>query len=89
MSLHDPLHSLTDAELDYLSQHMDILSPEEASAIETLVDELEKRRAAQACRDDLIEFCKRMQPDYIVGKDRKSTRLNSSHTDISRMPSSA
>ena len=25
----------------------------------------------------------------IVGTDRKSTRLNSSHTDISRMPSSA
>ena len=25
----------------------------------------------------------------ISGKDRKSTRLNSSHTDISRMPSSA
>ena len=24
-----------------------------------------------------------------LGKDRKSTRLNSSHTDISRMPSSA
>ena len=24
-----------------------------------------------------------------VGADRKSTRLNSSHTDISRMPSSA
>ena len=35
-------------------------------------------------------------PDYIraqakaaLDKDRKSTRLNSSHTDISRMPSSA
>ena len=28
--------------------------------------------------------------NYIVGRvDRKSTRLNSSHTDISRMPSSA
>ena len=25
----------------------------------------------------------------IEGEDRKSTRLNSSHTDISRMPSSA
>ena len=25
----------------------------------------------------------------IAGRDRKSTRLNSSHTDISRMPSSA
>jgi len=71
VSLHDPLHSLTDAELEYLSQHMDILSPEEAAAIEALVDELEKRRAAQACRDDLIEFCKRMQPDYIVGKHHR------------------
>ena len=29
-------------------------------------------------------------PDMILGKiDRKSTRLNSSHTDSSRMPSSA
>ena len=26
---------------------------------------------------------------YTAGRDRKSTRLNSSHTDISRMPSSA
>ena len=26
---------------------------------------------------------------YIRPQDRKSTRLNSSHTDISRMPSSA
>ena len=26
---------------------------------------------------------------YLVAIDRKSTRLNSSHTDISRMPSSA
>ena len=30
------------------------------------------------------EFVKRVQ-----ARDRKSTRLNSSHTDISRMPSSA
>ena len=27
--------------------------------------------------------------DNIIERDRKSTRLNSSHTDISRMPSSA
>ena len=27
--------------------------------------------------------------EVVVRKDRKSTRLNSSHTDISRMPSSA
>ena len=29
------------------------------------------------------------QPRTISYKDRKSTRLNSSHTDLSRMPSSA
>ena len=35
--------------------------------------------------------CWSITRDYIEGKtlDRKSTRLNSSHTDISRMPSSA
>ena len=27
--------------------------------------------------------------NFIISSDRKSTRLNSSHTDISRMPSSA
>ena len=31
-------------------------------------------------------LCKKCREDY---QDRKSTRLNSSHTDISRMPSSA
>ena len=31
-----------------------------------------------------IEFCK-----YELKGDRKSTRLNSSHTTVSRMPSSA
>src|ERR1044072_3838512 len=32
---------------------------------------------------------RRVVPDKTVQQDRKSTRLNSSHTDISRMPSSA
>ena len=30
-----------------------------------------------------------IMPVHLTGRDRKSTRLNSSHTDISRMPSSA
>ena len=35
-------------------------------------------------------FQRRAQPAHAFGiLDRKSTRLNSSHTDISRMPSSA
>ena len=39
--------------------------------------------------DSLDEFIKKVKPDRMFGIDRKSTRLNSSHTDISRMPSSA
>ena len=35
-------------------------------------------------------FSNGLDPEYtVIGRDRKSTRLNSSHTDISRMPSSA
>ena len=71
MSLSDPLHSLTDAELDLIAQNMDLLSPAEAAEVEVLIDELYKRRSAEACRNDLIEFCKRMQPDYIVGKHHR------------------
>ena len=36
----------------------------------------------------LLAEC-RARGDLVVVGDRKSTRLNSSHTDISRMPSSA
>ena len=49
-------------------------------------------------RDDLSEYLfdylgvariKDYCPNGLQVEDRKSTRLNSSHTDISRMPSSA
>ena len=46
----------------------------------------------QKAYDRLLEFALRAQPlirDVADKRDRKSTRLNSSHTDISRMPSSA
>jgi len=63
--------TLDDAELDFLAQNMHILSPEEAEEVGVLLDELEKRRSAMACRDDLIEFCKKMQDDYKVGKHHR------------------
>ena len=41
-----------------------------------------------AVKDKLLELCQEgRRTDTLI--DRKSTRLNSSHTDISRMPSSA
>ena len=52
----------------------------------------EKNRALIAYADD--EFKLRQLRDVLTGKlakrgDRKSTRLNSSHSSVSRMPSSA
>ena len=38
---------------------------------------------------EIVNLLKKGSAYYAPGKDRKSTRLNSSHTDISRMPSSA
>ena len=38
---------------------------------------------------DTVEMAKILFGAEFVDKDRKSTRLNSSHTDIARMPSSA
>ena len=40
-------------------------------------------------RDDLPLFEQAFELFWRAPRDRKSTRLNSSHTDISRMPSSA
>ena len=46
-------------------------SDDEVAEIHKIVDELEKRQKIQAMKDDLIEFCKAMQPDYIVGKHHR------------------
>ena len=55
-------------------------------ALERLCDE-EDSVARLLRRDATIHLVPNMNPDG--SRDRKSTRLNSSHTDISRMPSSA
>lgn len=67
----DPLDSLTDTELAFLHANLDQFSDEEAMELEVIADEIEKRKSAKACRNDLIEFCKKMQPDYKVGKHHR------------------
>ena len=53
----------------------------------------EKSRLIRKLTDTAVEITKVPADKYVVFidefEDRKSTRLNSSHTDISRMPSSA
>ena len=47
------------------------------------------RIAAQLAKQVILQKVREAEIENIYKADRKSTRLNSSHTDISRMPSSA
>ena len=53
--------------------------------------EAEERGQGQAIADNLMQMMGLETPiiTIVIGEDRKSTRLNSSHTSRSRMPSSA
>ena len=61
----------TEEEVQQMLDNLDSFSPEEVVEINRIVDELETRQVNQAAYDDLIEFCKAMQPDYIVGKHHR------------------
>ena len=69
--LASPLEDLTDEELQFLLDNADEFDELEAEEIEAVVDEMYRRKEAAACRLDLIEFCKKMQPDYKVGKHHR------------------
>ena len=57
---------------------------------EEILEELFKRMAKDTYAIWRPTRTNKVTPlEFINEKDRKSTRLNSSHTDISRMPSSA
>src|SRR6056300_1673047 len=61
----------TEAEIEHMLTNLDAFSPEEVAEIDKLVDELNNRRRNEAAYADLIELCKHMQPDYIVGKHHR------------------
>lgn len=59
--------TLTDQEIRILLKNLHKFTPAELEELEPILDELEARKRAQAARDDLIEFCKQMDPNYKVG----------------------
>ena len=67
----EPALDFTEEEVQQMLDNLDIYTPDEVAEINTLVDELEARKKNQAAYDDLIEFCKRMQSDFIVGKHHR------------------
>lgn len=58
-------------ELETLLRHVDVLEERELAEIEVMLEELERRAALQAAKDDLIAFCKRMDPNYKVGRHHR------------------
>ena len=63
--------NFTEQEVEKLLNNLDNYSPDELAEINILVDELSVRDRNEKIRNDLIEFCKYMQPDYIVGKHHR------------------
>lgn len=58
-------------EIQQLLDNLDSLTPEEQAEVFKIADELDSRRTATECYNDLIAFCKHMQADYKVGKHHR------------------
>ena len=61
----------TPEEIQFMLDNLDAYTLEEQAEIEKIADVLASRQRAKECFDDLIEFCKHMQPDYKVGKHHR------------------
>jgi len=61
----------TDSEIQAMLDNLDHYTDEEVAEIHKIVDEIDKRQQIKALYDDLIAFCKHMQPDYKVGKHHR------------------
>ena len=60
-----------DLDIQALLSNLDDFNQDELVEINGLVEELSTRDKNQKAYDDLSEFCKRMQSDYIVGKHHR------------------
>ena len=66
-----PELDFTGEEIEHLLSNLEDYTSDELAEIDVLVDELSTRDHNQKAHDDLIEFCKQMQSDYIVGKHHR------------------
>jgi hypothetical protein len=71
LNVRPPPADFSAEEIDLLLKNLDSYTTEEQEEVYRIVDELTIRQHAEAAHKDLIEFCKLMQPDYIVGKHHR------------------
>jgi hypothetical protein len=69
--MNDVALDFTEDEVQVMLDNLDSYSPDEVLEINKLVDELATRRKNKLAYDDLIEFCKAMMPEFIVGKHHR------------------
>ena len=67
----DVLLDMSDADIEALLQNFDKFDAAEQQEILEIADTLAERKKAASARNDLIEFCRTMQPDYKVGKHHR------------------
>jgi len=61
----------SEEDVQKMLDNLDSFSGDEVAEIDKLVDELATRKQNQLAYDDLIEFCKAMMPDFIVGRHHR------------------
>ena len=65
------VHGFSPSEIQLMLDNLDEYTLEEQEELDKLLEELHKKQQAEACYDDLIEFCKAMQSDYKVGSHHR------------------
>ena len=67
----DAALGFSEQEVQTMLDNLDSYTSEEVVEIDNLVGELTTRKYNRRAYDDLLEFCKHMQPDYKVGKHHR------------------
>ncbi len=62
---------LSPEDIELLYTNLSAFTPEEQKQILFIVEELERRTHAKRCENDLIEFCKHIDPSYMVATHHK------------------
>jgi len=61
----------TEDEIQVMLDNLDEYTTDEMVEVDKLVSELDNRKKNKLAYDDLIEFCKRMMPEFLVGKHHR------------------
>ena len=65
------MSDLGDLDLQHVLDNLDKFSENEIEEITKIVDEMHRRNRVKSVQDDLITFCKHIDPSYLVGKHHR------------------